>query len=1293
MIINGLKKSQYFVVLITLSIFIFNFSIWFIYINSTKTSIFLKSLQQYYDYSKCESSKIDYIDNLKIRVKHNSKRQNEDLIKEYNRLDDSNVYTNSIIKKYISCYLDPDECQINEHAKKHLLEKGVKKIKNKLSFFKQLNKQKRAVDTNINSESTKLNDDLKFLLSSETSALESFEQILLYRDKSLQWLESLQNHHGFEYDSLKMDLISNTFNEKNLFSKQPYVANGYLGLKISNLGFGFAYDNDDTHGRVIANSWPLKNERYTGAFLTDFYCLLPKLPYTNFPEIDNDGWPSVISAIPYWNDFKVKFIDDEGLLHILSPNDPSLDKSQFTNFKQTLSMKTGIVSTSFDWLEKIRFNIEIIANKKIFSMASVVFDIEYIGKESPSKNMKLIIENKLDLNTGERIDLIKHGFDAEKKIMFMEVSPSNVPYSSAAIVESVYVNSCSDVNEEILASTKNMIKHKIFSKRFDENDYEVHYTKTPNAVISKYEFNDWGKNFKNCKNIRLIKLLSIHSSEFKSNSNLSVFDSSLGQIEKYSVTNRIPMEYHRLRILHINRWKDFHQKESFIEIPSDVLLEMVVRASLFHLFSNLREYNIDPNRGLPVPPSGLSSDSYGGMVFWDADLWVLPSLIPFSPNIAKSLIQYRNSSVADARQNCIKHGYEDNGMVCFPWTSARFANETSTGPAVDYEYHINIDIVYSFMTYYLAGNFKDPQEDREFLEYTLWPMMSDVCKFMSAYVQYNETKGLYETYNLTDPDEYANHINNGAYTNFAIKTLFGWAIDFSEHLNYTIPDRWEHIFSNMYIPINKNNITMEYDGMNSSIITKQADVLLNIFPLGPYNKNPDYQNTLNDLKFYTLRQATDGPAMSYQIYVAVTSSLLNHGCSSQSFLYKSVIPYLRLPFGQFSEQADDSNLKFPPAFPFLTANGAFIQSVIFGLTGIRFNYVMEDGNLNRVLEFNPKALKLLPGGISIRNFKYLGGTFDITISDYTASISYILGENPIMVKVPSFECLKCHSSDMHAGDTEQTYDSYTLIPQETLELELYHLDENIEGNVAECKLITSLNKGAPSEISLSANDGNNETHFQPYSMFETNIVIDIGPVDSTVLKGGTIIWGERPAKNFSIYALQKSKIVDIVEKTNKLSFINKYPHLSKRETDFKLNRLAVALAYGEIEADEFKKISLPLIKDQKVNISQPFERNIETGDGISIPPYNETSFTFDYKKFCQYDDLDFKKSPNPDNIKNIFNKEEFQHFSCGNYDDFETRFVMLSFEGVYDWDKEYEMPINVDDSEKFGATIREIALF
>ncbi|OBA29028.1 hypothetical protein HANVADRAFT_18950, partial [Hanseniaspora valbyensis NRRL Y-1626] len=1011
------------------------------------------------------------------------------------------------------------------------------------------------------------------------------------RDKSLQWLSVIQDHNNFVYDSLKMELISTGFHSSNKFSKQAYVSNGYIGLRTSNLGFGFSYDNDDSGGTILNNSWPLHNRRYTGAYLSDFYCLIPKLPATNFPELDKDGWPSVISAIPYWNDWTIEFIDENDVSHKLDASDNTINPDTISNYTQTLSMRSGILTTSFIWLDRIKITTEVIANKKVYSMSSVVIDITYVGdmvktSNENKKSFKLIIESKLQSETGERIDLGDYDFLEDKGVMYMQVSPINVPYSTAGISQTVHINT--------YKKTK-FLSHQIV-------------------------FEDWNSNIENCRSIRVTKLVSIHSSEYVSDESKDPLDLSMREILNIVDSNSVPMEYHKLKILHLNRWNDFYKRESFIEIPSDILLEMVIRSSLFHIISNVREVNVNPDRGLPVSPTGISSDSYGGMVFWDADFWVLPSLLPFFPKVAKNMLIYRNASIADARQNCVKHGYEDNGMVCYPWTAARFSNETSTGPAIDYEYHINIDIVYSMMVYYLSGNFNE-QEDGfnsdTFLRYTLWPRMSDVCKFMSAYVKYNDTMHRYETFNLTDPDEYANHINNGAYTNFAIKTLFGWAIDFSKHLDIEIPERWTDIFYKMYIPINKNNITVEYEGMNSSIITKQADVLLNIFPLGSFNKQTHYENMLNDLKFYTLKQATDGPAMSYQIYVAVANSILNHGCSSQSFLYKSVIPYLRLPFAQFSEQADDYNARFPPAFPFLTAHGAFLQSVVFGLTGLRFNYFIDKGKIEKCLEFNPKPLKLLPGGISIRNFKYLEGVFDITISDDIAVIDYKLGTNTVVIKVPSRECLECHKGDLHSfegSEEDDLHDTYYLNPFDTLELELYEIEENIPGNIAECKLISSLNKGAPSELSLSANDGNNETHYQPYDMKETNIIIDIGPKDSTVLKGGTIIWGERPAKNFSVYALPNTKLLDVAQHILVESSLNKYPHLTKREYDFKLNELEIALASGKIKAESFKNISMLLIENYNVEVTQPYNKKLDYGDEVKIPSSNETSFDFDYTK-------------------------------------------------------------------------------
>ena len=63
----------------------------------------------------------------------------------------------------------------------------------------------------------------------------------------------------------------------NQYQRQPYVANGYIGSRIPNLGQGFTYDqltnsltaNDDD----LLNGWPLFNKRYSGAFVAGFYDL------------------------------------------------------------------------------------------------------------------------------------------------------------------------------------------------------------------------------------------------------------------------------------------------------------------------------------------------------------------------------------------------------------------------------------------------------------------------------------------------------------------------------------------------------------------------------------------------------------------------------------------------------------------------------------------------------------------------------------------------------------------------------------------------------------------------------------------------------------------------------------------------------------------------------------------------------------------------------------------------------------------------------------------------------------
>jgi trehalose/maltose hydrolase-like predicted phosphorylase len=97
-------------------------------------------------------------------------------------------------------------------------------------------------------------------------------------------------------------------------------------------------------------------------------------------------------------------------------------------------------------------------------------------------------------------------------------------------------------------------------------------------------------------------------------------------------------------------------------------------------------------------------------------------------------------------------------------------------------------------------------------------------------------------------DEFAYNINNGAYTNAGIKMLLGiWAQEAAKTLGITPPNNWTSIADHIKIPYNeKEDIIIEYDGMDGLVQVKQASVALINYPLG-WNINE--MQARNDVEF------------------------------------------------------------------------------------------------------------------------------------------------------------------------------------------------------------------------------------------------------------------------------------------------------------------------------------------------------------------------------------------------------------------------------------------------------------
>ena len=80
-----------------------------------------------------------------------------------------------------------------------------------------------------------------------------------------------------------------------------------------------------------------------------------------------------------------------------------------------------------------------------------------------------------------------------------------------------------------------------------------------------------------------------------------------------------------------------------------------------------------------------------------------------------------------------------------------------------------------------------------------------------------------------------------------------YANEFRGQLGMVPNETWNDMAASILV-IRENDVTLEYTTMNNSVQVKQADVVLNTFPLG-YTRNYSSTDSLNDLDYVSIIQA------------------------------------------------------------------------------------------------------------------------------------------------------------------------------------------------------------------------------------------------------------------------------------------------------------------------------------------------------------------------------------------------------------------------------------------------------
>ena len=569
-------------------------------------------------------------------------------------------------------------------------------------------------------------------------------------------------------------------------------------------------------------------------------------------------------------------------------NNQEIKSDNIDNWSQVISMKEGISTTSFSFKDVAKINYSILANRAIPFSAMAIVEI------TPLKDIEILANNYMIVP--EELKEAKSQYRVLKDNQFL----MPVFGTTAKTLRGKYT---------IAASTTFLFDGE--TETLKQSGNEVGFTKKL-VKGKKYRFAIAG---------------GICTSK-------DVTD-PLNESERqpiFALQEGIDKLLDRHKLAWAELWKT-----GDIQIEGDLDAQQRVRFALYNLYSFVR-----PESRQSIAPMGLSSQGYNGHIFWDSELWMYPSLLVMQPEMAKSCLDYRSDRLQKAKQKASIYGYKG---AMFPWESDDTGEEATPTWALTgiFEQHITSDVAIAFWNYYSMT------QDKSWLKNEFKVLAATADFWVSRVVK--NTDGSYSILNVVGADEYAQHVDDNAFTNAsAIETLKN-TIKAATILGEPINPKWIEVSNNIVIH-KKDGITQNYKGYNGQTI-KQGDVNLLAYPLHIITDKTQIEK---DLAYYSDKvDKKDGPAMAHGILSVLYARLGNKEKAYDHFV-KAYLPNSRPPFGVFSESANSNNPYFA------TGAGAMLQAIIYGFGGVE----QTDNGLKYnkgILPKQWKSLKIIGIGI------------------------------------------------------------------------------------------------------------------------------------------------------------------------------------------------------------------------------------------------------------------------------------------------------------------------------------------
>ena len=422
----------------------------------------------------------------------------------------------------------------------------------------------------------------------------------------------------------------------------------------------------------------------------------------------------------------------------------------------------------------------------------------------------------------------------------------------------------------------------------------------------------------------------------------------------------------RLLEEHRAAWDALWQPDILIE--GDAKAQQVAHSELYYLLASATA-----DTAWPVGPCGLTT-CYAGHAFWDADTWIFPALLLLHPERAKPMVAFRERTLDAARQRARQRGF-DGAM--YPWESDP-ENGSEQTPHSAYvlgetEIHVNADVAIAQWQYYLATH------DRDWLRAHGWPVIREVARFWASRATYDPGAQRYGIAHVNSVAESNTDIPNDTFTNVSAAKALSIATAAAGVLGERPDPLWSRIARLLYIPLAPGG--EHHLAFDPAVMVDRSDEDFGGGPMAllflpSLDLAMDAQLRRHDYE-YGIRPSSVARVAAASMGIAPRSIAADTiGAAADAaawFATNFTGGTLKPPFNVRTETAGN-NVGY-----FLTGSGGYLQSLIYGFSGLR---IREAGLIEAYAPVLPPGWKSL----TLRNLSFRGQRLNIRIARDAAGV-------------------------------------------------------------------------------------------------------------------------------------------------------------------------------------------------------------------------------------------------------------------------------------------------------------------